>query len=324
MALAKGINAYIGYGGEGATPGTKGTIDLFSRLVSGSMKAMKDPFFSESLTPHWDGDMFYSAERAEGPLVFEVAYTGLELFWHSLFGTYTFSTATPVAGTHTHAFTFAPTTNAHPALSIEQVTGIGGSLEEAFLGCYPQKATIEFRPRQVPKVTFDMVGMGHSVGAATSPTIPADKYVLPAHKTTLTLGGAALTILSGSLEFEVPRQADREHYGETVYKEAVVRGRPKAQFSLECEWSDASGADVAAFRTNYHAGAEITGLVLTHQGDIITGATKYQWGIAATNAFIKAAFPSIQGEETVKCTVEGQVTGGLALTMINATAAQVT
>ena len=144
--------------------------------------------------------------------------------------------------------------------------------------------------------------------------------VLPAHKATLTLGGNTVSVLSGTLEFEIPRAEDREHYGDTVYKEAVVRGRPMASFSLNCEWNDATGEDTEQLLADFEDETEITGLVLSHTGSIITGATQYTTTVSGTKAWISEATPPVQGEEVTKVTINGRITEGLSLTQINDTA----
>jgi len=324
MSLGKGINSHIGYGGE-VTFGVKGTIDLFSCMISETLRHVKDPFMSECLTDGWHDDVYYSAGRNEGSVVFSSIYTGHELYWHSLFGTYVFGVDTPVAGAHQHAFTFVPSTNSFPVgISIEAVRGIGGTSEQTFLGMHVTKATIEFANRQILRTTFDMLGTGTSFGAATVASFPVFKPVLPAHKVLLQLGGNTFTVLSGTIEFEVPRDGAREHYGEALFKEAVIEGRPVASFSLVCEHNDATSEDTEAFVQDYIAGNEIVGLALQHQGDIIVGATKYDHSIAGNKAFITAAFPSAQDPGINQLTIDGMITEGLALTMINATGTIVT
>lgn len=319
MSLAKGIDSYAGFGGE-VTYGTKGTIDLFLRIISNQLVHMKDPFFSEALDPDWQQDMYYSGGRNQGSLGFEQRYTGLELFYHALMGTYTYAVDTPVASTNTHTFTYVPSTNSFPVgLSIEAIRGIGGTSEIAYLGMMPGGVTIEFAPRQLLRSTWDLVGQGFSRSAATSPTLVITNPISPSHKTALTLGGNTITILRGSLKVLTPRADDREHYGEALYKEVVINGRPMAEFSFEGEFDDSSNADNEQFLQDYEDETLIDGLVLTHQGDIITGATNYEFGISSTKAKIKAATPTVQDQGATKVTVEGQILQGLTFTMINDT-----
>lgn len=324
MALARTPNKYVGFGGE-VTPGTKGTIDHFLRVVDANLSFDKQPFKSESMDPDWHKAIYFRAGHSLGPVVTEECYTGTELFWHSLFGTYTFSANTPSAGAHTHAFTFAPTTNNHPAISIEQIEGMGGATERCHLGMYVQKGTVEFAPGQILRTTFDFVGMGYSVGAATSPTFATRYPVLPSHKTALSLGGNSVTVLSGSVSLSIPRADDREHYGDAVFKAPEVRGRPEAMFTLESEWNDATGADFEQFLQDYENGAEVNGLILQHSGPVI-GATAVNraWAMVASKAFITVTKKQGSGEQVTKCTVEGEITTGLALTLINDTSAAVT
>ena len=321
MSLAKSINAWVGYGAE-VTHGTKGVIDLFNRIISSNLRHVKDTFTSESHSPDWHQDIYYSAGRNEGSLTFEQVYTGLELFYHSLMGTYTYSVDTPVAGANTHAFTFVPSTNSFPVgLSLEDIRGIGGTDELSYLGMHASKLTLEWAPRQAMHATFDFYGTGRSRSAATSETFPTLDLVLPAHKASLKLGGNELTVLSGSMDIEIPRASEREHYGEAYYKEAVVRGRPVANFSLECEFNDAVGADTDAFLVDFEDENEIVGLYLQSQGDIVTGATQEEFTITGAKAKIKASTPATQaGEEITTVTVEGQIYQGLSFTMINDTA----
>jgi hypothetical protein len=324
MSLSKGINSHIAYGGE-VTHGTAGALDLFARIVSETLRHQKDPFMSESLEADWNQDVFFSAGRNEGSVVFETIYTGLELFWHSLFGTYVITPGSPEVGANTHVFAFNPTTNVFPkGITIEAVRGIGGALERSFLGMHVTKATLEFSPRQVMRATFDFLGTGQEKNTPTAATFPGYLPVLPAHKSVLTLGGDALTILSGSLEIEVPRAGDREHYGEPLYKEAVVQGRPVATFSLQCEHNDATGEDTEEFVQNYLDETEIDGLVITHSGDIVALATPYSLAISGSKAVITAAHPSAQNPEINQITIDGTITKGLLMTLINGTGTAVT
>jgi len=288
--------------------------------VTENLRHIKDAFTSESLGPDWHGDVFYSAGRNEGPVVFEQVYTGIELFWHTLLGTYTYSVDTPVAGANTHAFTHVASTNAHPKMSIEAIRGIGGTSERSYLGMYATKATVEFAPRQAVRTTFDMVGQGFSLSAATAKTFPTAALVLPAHKSTLTLGGTALSVLSGSIEIELSRADGREHYGEALYKEPVVDDRPMSNFTLECEYDDSSGVDVEQYLLDFESGTKITGLVLAHQGDIVVGATQEEFTISATHAQILEATPSTQDNGITKVSITGRLLTGISVTFINATA----
>lgn len=319
MSLSRGINAYAGFGAE-TTVGTKGTIDLFHRIVDCSLKHQKDLFASESLNPDWHSELYYSAGRNVGSIVFEQTYTGLELWWHALLGTYAFTLNSPVTGANTHTMTFAPTTNNHPALSVEKIVGIGGAKEVAYLAIRPTKATVEFGPRKPMRTTFECVGMGTSRSAATAPTFPTFRPVLPAHKSTLTVNGTTLSVLSGRIEATVPRADDREHYGDSVYKDAVVVDRPDASFQFEAEFGDDTGADTDALLALYEAGTKLSGLVLTHQGDIVTGATKHQFSLTATGGYIEDATPTTVGNKVTGVTISGRITNALSAAFINATA----
>lgn len=319
MSIGKGINSWVGYGSE-ATYGTKGAIDRFFPIVTESLRHIKDTFTSESLSPDWHPTVYYSAGRNEGSLVFEQAYTGIELFWHSLLGTYVFTTGAPTAGVNTHLFLHVPATNASPKLSIEDVRGVGGTDEATYLGMYATKATVEFSPRQTVRTTFDMVGQGVSHAAATAKTFPALSFVVPAAKSLLTLGGSSLPVLSGSVEIEVPRATDREHFGAALYKEPVVNDRPSATFSLECELDTTAGSDSAQLMTDFEDETEIAGLVLSFEGSIITGTTKETFTITGTNAFITEATPSVQDNGITKITINGKITDGLSVKFYNTTA----
>lgn len=321
---ATGINGHIGLGGE-VTHGTKGVIDTFVRMISENLRHVKDPYMSESLNPDWHDNVFFSAGRNEGPMVFELTYTGLELLWHSLFGTYVFGADAPEPGAHSHTFTFNPTTNSFPVgISAEAVRGIGGTSEQSFLGLHVTKVTIEYAARQVVRVTFDVLGTGTSFGAATAATFVSPKFVLPAHKSRMQLGAADFTIISGTVELAVPRAGDREHYGEALYKEACIQGRPVGNFSLLCEHNSDTGDDTEAFVQYYHDETEVVGLSIQHGGDIITGTTEYYFGMDATKSTIVAAFPAVQGPEINQLTIDGTITEGVEVKFINATGAQVT
>lgn len=324
MSLGRGIIGHIGLGGE-TSFGSKGTIDQFLYIISETLHHQKDPFMSESANPGWHMDVFMSGGRNIGGVTFELTYTGLELLFHSIFGTYTFSVDTPVAGAHTHAFAFNPSTNSFPTgISAEVVRGIGGTREKSYLGLHVSKVTINFEPRKVPTITFDFLGTGFSSGAATSATFAVPSFVLPAHKNSLTIDGAIVTILSGSITFEVPRDGEREHYGEALYKEAVIIGRPMANFSFQVEQDDASGADTDALVEAYEEETEVSSLSIVHQGDIITGTTNEAMSISGTKAKITAAFPQNQGKTINTFSVDGTITQGLTMSFINDTGAQVT
>lgn len=318
MSLSRGVNSFAGFGAE-TTVGTKGTIDLWHRVVDFNLKHQKDLFVSESLSPDWQTAMYYAAGRNIGSVVFEQTYTGLELWWHALLGTYTYQVSTPVAGANTHTMTFAPATNAHPSLSFEAVRGIGGTKELAYLGIRPTKATIEFAPKKPMRTTFELFGLGFSRGAPATATFPTFRPVLPAHKTVLTANGTALSVLSGRMEIEMPRAEDREHYGDTVYKDGVIVGRPGASFQFEAEFGDDAGADVDALLQLYEAGTKLSGLVLTHQGDIVTGSTKYQFGVTCGGAYIEESTPSSVGNKVTGVTISGRITDSVAVSFINAT-----
>lgn len=318
MSVSRGVNAYVAFGGE-TTVGTKGTIDLFHRILDFSLKHQKDLFASESLSPDWQSELYYSAGRNVGSIAFEQTYTGLELFWHALMGTYTYAVNTPVAGANTHTMTFSPSTNNHPSISAEKVVGIGGSKELSYLGLRPTKATVEFGPRKPMRTTFELFGLGYSRAAATAATFPTFRPVLPAHKTALTVNGTALSVLSGRVEIDVKRAEDREHYGDSLFKDAPVIDRPDAKFQFETEFGDESGIDSDALLQLYEAGTKLSGMVLTHQGDIVTGSTKYQFGITASGGYIEDATPTTVGNKITGVTISGRITNGLSVAFINAT-----
>jgi len=328
MTLAKGINAYLAYGGE-VTHGTIGALDIFNRIVSESLVHIKEPFKTESLADGWHDDIYYSAGRNEGDVVLEEEYTGHELFWWSLFGTYVFGLDTPVAGAHTHTFTFVPSTNTFPVgISIQAVRGIGGTDEMNYLGMHVTKAVIEFANRAVQKTTFSMFGTGFSQTAATSPTFATFNPILPAHASTgagtISIGGNVLSILGGTIEIEVPRANDREHYGQTLYKEAVIVDRPICTFSLSCEFNDATGLNTELLFQNYLDEDEVTTVSIIHEGGIIVGATNYKQAITGVKAWVTGDGPSVQGPGIVPITINGEITEGLSLALINDTGAVVT
>lgn len=323
MGRAKGIDSYVAYGGE-VTHGTPGTIDLYARIVSHSLQVLKEAFKSESLNDDWHDDIYFAAEKNEGDVVCELQYTGHELWWHSLFGTYTFSVDTPVASTHTHAFTFVPSTNSFPVgITIQADTGIAGSDETKFEGMHVTKINLNFANGEIPKVTFTFVGHGHTLVAAVTPTFNTFNPVLPAHKSILSIGGNGFTILDGSIDIEVPRP-DREHYGETEFKEHLIQGRPMATFSFNCEFASESGEDSHALYEAYLDETELTGLIIQHQGDIITGATQEAMTITGTKVWITGDPPNVDGEGLVTMSVNGEITEGLSVAFINGTGAAVT
>ena len=317
MALAKGISSHAGFGVE-TTWGTKGTIDAFYRIVSENLRHFKEPFVSESLNPDWNDFLYYGHGRNEGSIVFEAGYTGLELFWWALMGTYSYTADTPVAGANTHTFTYDPTTNVFPTgLSIEAVRGIGGTDEVAYLGMFPTKATIDFTPNQLSKVTFDMVGQGFSRGAATASSFPTDNFMVPSHVTALTINGTALTVRSGTIEIEVARDGQREHYGDSLVKFPEIIGRPIAYFNFECDFSDETGVDTDALLQAFEDETELSGPIISHQGNIVTGATKEQFVLTATNCWIMEATPATSGFEITGVSIRGRITNGLSLSFIN-------
>lgn len=318
---AVGKDSYLAFGGEVSNGAASPTLDLFLRILSENMAHQKDTFTSEELSADWHDAVYYRAGRNAGDIAFEMNYTGFELLLHSLLGTYTYSVDTPVAGTNFHVFTHVPATNSYPAgIAGQVVRGLGTSQEMTYLGQHVSKMVFEFANGQIVRVTVTFAGTGYEQGAATSPTFPTKLPVLPAHKSTLTLGGNTVTILNGTVTVELPLADDREHYGETLYKEALRRGRPMCTFSLDCELDTASGANSMDLYEDYLEENEITGLVLTHQGDIITGATRYQFSINATKAWITGDSPSVQDSGVVPITINGRVTDGLSLSLINATA----
>jgi len=319
MSIGKGISSHIGFGGE-VTYGTKGAIDLFYRVLTENLRHVKETFVSESLNPDWNDFIYYGQGKNEGSIVFEQGYTGLELFWHSLLGTYTYSVDTPVAGVNSHAFAYDPTTNAFPVgMSIEAIRGIAGTKEMSYLGMKTMKATIEFTPGQLMRTTFDMVGSGYSRGAATAATFPTDNFIVPNQKTTLTVNGTALTVLSGSIEVEVILADSREHYGELFFKEPIIIGRPTGAVTLECEYSDGTGADSDALMQAYQDETELTGPVLTHEGAILTGVTKESFSVAGTKLWITEAAPATTGFDITNISINGRIANGFTATMINAT-----
>ena len=320
MSLAKGILSHTGFGGE-ATYGTKGAIDLFYRVLTENLRHVKDPFVSESLNPDWNDFIYYGQGKNEGSIVYEQGYTGLELLWHSLLGTYGYTADSPIATVNTHVFTYNPTTNAFPVgISIEAIRGIGGTKEVSYLGMKTMKATIEFTPGQLMRVTFDMAGQGFSRSAATSPSFPTDNFIVPNQKTVLNVGGSVLTVLSGSIEVEVILATDREHYGEILYKEPVIIGRPTGAISLECEYNDGTGADSDALMQAYEDETELNGCTLTHEGAILTGATKESFSVTGTKLWITEATPATTGFDITKVSVNGRIANGFSATMINQTA----
>jgi len=318
MSLAKGINAHVAAGTE-VNVGTKGVIDTFSRILSESMRVEKDAFNSEYLGGDWDADVFYSASRVVGSLVFEQNYTGNELFWKNLLLNYTYTANAPVAGVNNHVFNHSPSANTDTSISVEVPRGIGGAKEQTYLGCHVEKVTFEFGPKKVATSTFDLLGMSASRAAATAATFPTAAPVLPAHKTSLTIGGANVTVLSGSLEIALPRDGGREHYGALRHKEAVVIGRPAATFNLECEFGDATDADIDTLMQAFENETTLTTFALAHSGNIIVGATKESLTFTGTSVKILEVAPSVQDNGIVKATVKGQIVGGLTITFINAT-----
>ena len=319
--IARGINSHIGFGGE-VTYGTKGAIDLFYRVLTENLRHVKETFVSESLNPGWNDFIYYAQGKNEGSIVFEQGYTGLELFWHSLLGKYNFTADAPEAGANTHEFIYNPATNDPPiGISIEAIRGIGGTKEMSYLGMKTMKATVEFAPGQLMRTTFDMVGQGFSRSAATSPTFPTDNFIVPNQKTFLTVGGTTLTVLSGSVEVEVVLADSREHYGELLFKEPIIIGRPTGAITLECEYSDGTGADSDALMQAFEDETELSGSVLTHEGGIIGAtATNYSFSLNGSKIWITEATPATTGFDITNISVNGRIADGFTATMINASA----
>lgn len=319
MSLAKGIGAHIGFGVE-TTWGTAGTVDTFHKIISESLRHVKEPYVSESLQPGWHEDLYYGHGRNEGSIVTEFGYTGLEHFLWALFGTYTYTNDLPVAGTDTHAFTYDPDNANFPAgLTIEAVRGVGGSDERKYLGMLPTKLTLDMTPNQLMRATWDFVGQGVTKGAATAETFPADNFVDPRQVALLSVNGIALTIRSGTIEMEVMRDGQREHYGDTEVKFPEIIDQPQAFFNFECDFDNTSPVDTEALLAAFEDDTELTGPVIQHSGDIITGATNYSMTISGTNCKIMEATPATQGREVTGVTVRGRIYNGLGITLVNAT-----
>ena len=319
MSIGKGISSHIGFGGE-VTYGTKGAIDLFYRVLTENLRHVKETFVSESLNPDWNDFIYYGQGKNEGSIVFEQGYTGLELFWHSLLGNYAYTVDDPVAGANTHVFTYKPDTNVFPVgMSIEAIRGIGTTKEMSYLGMKTMKATVEFTPGQLMRTTFDMVGSGYSRSAATAATFPTDNFIVPNQKTILQVDGVTLTVLSGSIEVEVILADSREHYGELFFKEPIIIGRPTGAVNLECEYSDGTGADSDALMQAYQDETELSVVQLSHEGAIITGATKERFSLNGTKLWITEATPATTGFDITNISVNGRITNGFSVQMINAT-----
>lgn len=319
MPLARGIDSFVGFGGE-ATYGTKGTIDMWLKIVSENLRHTKEMFVSESIAPEWDENIYYSHGKNEGSLVVEQTYTGTELLWHGILGTYAYSVDTPVAGVNRHHFSYVHSTNSFPpGISMEMVRGVGGSDEVSYLGMFPMKATIEFAPGQLMKTTFDMVGQGTDRGAPTAHTLPADNFIIPSHVTSLQVDGASMTVLSGTIEIEVTRATDRAHYGDVLYKEPVIIGRPTGAVSLECEFSSETGEDSNAWLEAFEDETELNGAIIHHEGNILTGATPEAFTITGTKLWVTEATPATSGHDVTKVSVKGRVTDGFSITMVNQT-----
>ena len=318
MTLARGIETGVGYGSESSF-GVADTINLYTRIISETLQHIKEPFMTESLGGGWRDELYYSAGRNEGDIVVENIYTGHELFWHGLFGTYDHTPNGGATGAHQHVFAFVPSTNNHPSMTIQVDRGIAGTDEMKYLGMYPTKATIEFANRQILRTTFSLIGTGYAQAAPLTSSYPTFVPILPSHKSTLEVDGAALTILSGTIEIEVPRASDREHYGESLYKEPMIVDRPKASFSLECEYNDATGADTQALYDEYLSETELTsGIEITMQGGSV-GSGNYGFSIVGSSAYITGDSPSVQGPGIVPITISGEIFTGLTLQLTNGT-----
>lgn len=327
---AKGSDAYIGFGGE-TTYGTKGTIDQWLRVVSMSPKNGKPPFISRSRRSRMPRKIYFGQKRAELDISVESLYTGTELWWHALLGSYTFLTGVPAAGTHTHLFTQG---SSYPTgISMEPVMGlqVASAYTYGLLGMMPQKLSLDFTEEQPLTETWSFIGQQEDAPAIPSAaTFPADDLVLPNQMTTLSIDGSnAVQLVSGSIEINVPRAADRMHFGKGKVAEPIVNGPIDITYQFTMEWEAGSAADAQSQYQNFIDEAVSGSLGITFEGDIITGVTKNKMQIALPESQVIGETPSVQDDGIVQATITGRGTdstgaNALSVTFINDTASQVT
>ncbi len=140
----------------------------------------------------------------------------------------------------------------------------GGYVLE-YLGCQVSSIRFEFSPDSPIVVTAGFLGRASATKTPTSYTLPAVAGVVwDSDITPLTIGGAAMCSLSGSIEVQIPLVGtDRHCLGSSTIKQPCRSGKIITTASLNVELDDATGADSEAVLDLFLAGTTL--------GDIVIG-----------------------------------------------------
>lgn len=297
--------------------GTGVAATQYLRLVSEGLKEQKDQVKSKAARQGYLPNTRFTPKRAEGDVTIESAYAGREIWLRALFGYYSFSADTPMAGVNTHVFKFDPANNDFPqGISLEPYRGIADAGKgHRFLGMLPHQLVFDLQDDDILTEAWSFYGRNEEriTPSATTPSFNDEDFIMGKDSNVLTFsGGTSVTMRNGKITFAVPRDNNRPDYGSQYKGQPIVIGMPTAGFEGEIEWDTAAGVNASALLDFYlNDSNPIAGVTMSWEGGQI-GATATNYGMTITLPMVK-----VIGDEPNVDNNEGIVTMPLKLDVMD-------
>lgn len=163
-----------------------------------------------------------------------------------------------------------------------------------YVGAKIQTLRFEFQPDSPIVVTAAYLAQSVSEQTVTALTAPDETGIVwESDISAITVGGAAMCALQGSIEVQLPLVgSDRHCLGAGTIKEPQYAGRPTITASLQCELADDTGADTEAQLADFLSGTAL--------GDIVIG------DFTLSNCYMTGDTPALgEGITSIPINAEG-------------------
>lgn len=330
--IGVGLREFINFGKE-TTNGTAVVPTRSLRIVSHTLGLDQSELESDDLAEdyHSTDELHHGIAKVPGDVVVEAAYLGEELFYHDLLGTYTFTLNSPAAGQHSHKFWFRPDL-AHdfiPGLTIEGMVSISGALKQVkWTGMHVARLVQQLNAGGFLGNTWTFIGRDETAVTAAAAAFPARNKVRSNQASLVQIGAAAAKVYGGTITWGLPRDEERNHYGQASIREAIKNGRPMCTFEGEMEWSNDAADEAFDLYELYRSRSTTTKPVLiTHAGPTLGGGT-YGHNTGLPQCRVMRATRPVQDRGIIKATITMRSSGVGAnapyIELVNNTGAQVT
>lgn len=303
--FGRGTNVRIGRETTWGTALATGDLTHCHRLTATTVKLTVEKVRRNTLEALVSAGSVETARKVAGALSMELTFNSLGVLLTELMGAAP-STTGPSSGRYTH--TWALGSDDPAGLTVEVNRGTSG-LADLFSGIVPVKMTIELKPGDIPKITWDVVGADMERTSAGTASFPADLLARAAWASALAWNGLSIPLTSAKITIDTKR-AGRPALGSVLQSMPGATGMMDVMIEVEAEWAS---VDLFAGWVN----GDESDAVLT-----ITSPAGLSWSITVERAYVDDCSDPVSGLGVItqSSKLMGQSTagaGGVEIVIVN-------